>query len=348
MSGAVSESPAIIVLLAVAAVSLGAWPAAAAEPSAPASAPAAAGRAASPAKDTGSDLADQQQYAIPTHLDRIGRIIAPVMINGRGPFRFMLDTGATRTVLAESALAKLDRVEDPDGRVPISGIAGSELAPTVHVDSLEIGDLHFHDLDLPVLSGPVLYGIDGILGMDGFDGMKVSADFEKDRVTVSRSTAQPPGGLYPIIQVEFVSYRLLMINAHVGRVPVKAVIDTGGTRTIGNPALLAALIKGRQDSVAFKTDVVDATQMWKQGMMGEVPGVQLGNATISNLDVTFGDFQIFKTWGLEGEPALLIGMDVLGTLQNLTIDYRRKEVVLQAPWMMRAPTEQHWHSLTYW
>lgn len=288
------------------------------------------------------------QYAVSTRLDRIGRIIAPVMINGRGPFRFMLDTGATRTVLAESTLAKLDRTADPHACVSISGVTGSELAAAVHIDTLDAGDLHFRDLSLPVLTGPVLDGIDGILGMDGFDGLRLSADFIKDRITISRSRAERPGLRFSTVHVEFVSGRLLMIDVQVGRVPVKAIIDTGGPRTIGNEALLAALIKGRQHiAQSLQTSVVDATQVSRPGMMGRVPVLRLGSATIENLDVTFGDFAIFSKWGLENEPALLIGMDVLGTLADLTVDYRRKEVDLQPRPLERPVSQKQWHSLTY-
>ena len=42
--------------------------------------------------------------------------------------------------------------------------------------------------------------------------------------------------------------------------------------------------------------------------------------------MTFADFEIFKYWHLTEEPAMLIGMDVLGLLDTLIIDYRRREL----------------------
>ena len=45
--------------------------------------------------------------------------------------------------------------------------------------------------------------------------------------------------------------------------------------------------------------------------------------------VTFGNLHVFRVWGLEHEPALLIGMDLLGTVERLVIDYRRREVQLK-------------------
>jgi hypothetical protein len=267
------------------------------------------------------------QYAIPTLRDRVGRIVVAVTINGGGPFRFMLDTGSNRTVLAQSVLAKLGLTANPGASISVVGVAGSQLAASVHIDSLDAGAMHFRDVDLAVLSGPVLYGLDGILGMEGFDRLKVSADFVRNLVSISNSRDQPAAARYAAIPVQFLSDRLLMIDARVGRVRIKAIIDTGSQRSLANGALFSALSGSRRDAPPTSpASVIDATQSLQSGLTARVPPIQLGETNIQNLDVTFGDFQIFKTWGLDNEPALLIGRDALGTLEDLDIDYQRKEV----------------------
>src|SRR5579863_4022776 len=72
-------------------------------PPGPVSTPMAA-LATTAALNAASAVADEPVplYAIPTLHDQVGRIVAAVTINGRGPFRFMLDTGCNRTVLAQS------------------------------------------------------------------------------------------------------------------------------------------------------------------------------------------------------------------------------------------------------
>jgi hypothetical protein len=47
---------------------------------------------------------------------------------------------------------------------------------------------------------------------------------------------------------------------------------------------------------------------------------------INNLAVIFGDFFIFKLWDFEHTPALVIGMDMIGTLNTFGVDYLRSEV----------------------
>ncbi len=52
-------------------------------------------------EDLGGALADPEPlFAAPTRLDRIGRVMTHVMVNGKGPFRFVIDTGASRSTLA--------------------------------------------------------------------------------------------------------------------------------------------------------------------------------------------------------------------------------------------------------
>ncbi|MEA3176106.1 MAG: gag-polyprotein putative aspartyl protease, partial [Gammaproteobacteria bacterium] len=43
--------------------------------------------------------AREPRYVSPTRRDEIGRIWAPVVINGRGPFRLVLDTGASHSAI---------------------------------------------------------------------------------------------------------------------------------------------------------------------------------------------------------------------------------------------------------
>jgi hypothetical protein len=276
-----------------------------------------------------ADLPVEAPYSVATQRDLVGRIIVRVMINGRGPFRFMVDTGANRTVLAQSLLKRLDLPLDQDTLIAVAGVSGSSMAASAHVDRLDAGALHFLDVQLPVLAGPVFDGIDGILGMDGFDGKRVSADFIRNSFTIVDSHWRAPF-MFSVLRVQFLSSRLLMIDGHVGRVATKAIIDTGGTHTLGNPALLRALSRREGDAVhRLQTGVIDVNEVSQLGTIGPVPAVRLGTTTINDLDVAFGDFSVFHTWGLDDQPALLIGMDVLGTLAELNIDYQRRELQLR-------------------
>jgi hypothetical protein len=122
---------------------------------------------------------------------------------------------------------------------------------------------------------------------------------------------------------------LVVVDALVGNVRCKAVIDTGGQVTIANLALKEALVhagagqRGRVDSI------IGATKDIEKGELMETPAIGLGAISIHDPGVTFGDLYIFKQWRLTAEPAILIGMDTLGLLDTLIIDYRRHELQLR-------------------
>jgi hypothetical protein len=42
--------------------------------------------------------------------------------------------------------------------------------------------------------------------------------------------------------------------------------------------------------------------------------------------VTFADLYIFRQWKFVSEPAILIGMDALGVLDTLVIDYHQHDL----------------------
>ena len=59
------------------------------------------------------------------------------------------------------------------------------------------------------------------------------------------------------------------------------------------------------------------------------PSIEFGPIHIHTERMTFADMRIFEYWKMTKEPALLIGMDALGLLDTLIIDYRRNELQLR-------------------
>lgn len=60
-----------------------------------------------------------------------------------------------------------------------------------------------------------------------------------------------------------------------------------------------------------------------------MPAIEMGGVQIVSPGVTFANVSIFKEWNLTRDPAILIGMDALGMLDTLIIDYHRHELHLR-------------------
>jgi hypothetical protein len=122
---------------------------------------------------------------------------------------------------------------------------------------------------------------------------------------------------------------LIVVNALVGDVKTKAIIDTGGQTTIANLALRNALAQRNLSSKGMPDQIVGATLAVQDGTLIPMPAINFGSIQILTSSATFADMAIFKDWKLTSEPAVVIGMDALGTLDTLVIDYRRHELQMR-------------------
>jgi predicted aspartyl protease len=280
------------------------------------------------ADDLSGALADPEPlFAAPTRMDRIGRVMTNVMVNGKGPFRFVIDTGANRSTLAPHLAKALDLHGTPGRNVMLNGVTGALEVPTVRVDTLEIGALKFTAQELPVIFTSIMGNADGILGVAGFHDQRIDVDFKRDRVSVLESTGRRPHYSMVTARAHRNDNGLMIVDVRIGRrIKAKAVIDTGAERTLGNLALQNAMNKNKRKRDIISAVVHGATPDIADGGLQEIKQASIGDMNLSNLEVIFGDFHVFKLWGLHEQPALLVGMDMLGVLERLVIDYRRNEV----------------------
>jgi hypothetical protein len=155
-------------------------------------------------------------------------------------------------------------------------------------------------------------------------------DFRANRIEITKSTrSRAPTG-FLVVPLRFRHGRLLTVDVQVGSVKAKAVIDTGAERTLGNERLRTALAmrnKGRDGARNTAVEGISATKQPGKAVM--TPTIRMAGTDISDVEVVFGDFYVFELWELNAEPALLIGMDVLGVLEKVNVDYRRKELHLR-------------------
>src|SRR5580692_47218 len=165
--------------------------------------------------------APEPRYVSPTRRDQIGRIWAPVMINGRGPFRLVLDTGASHSAITALVALALGIPTDRSPPVILRGVTGFATVPTIRVDTLSVGDVAVDQTILPIVPD-ALGGAEGVLGSEGLLGKRIFIDFRHDRINIaySKNERSAPG----FISVPFHSLRgtLVVVDAFVGQVRCKA------------------------------------------------------------------------------------------------------------------------------
>ncbi|HEY8538146.1 MAG TPA: retropepsin-like aspartic protease, partial [Steroidobacteraceae bacterium] len=186
--------------------------------------------------------APEPRYVAPTLRDRIGRIWAPVYIDGKGPFRLVLDTGANRSVVTYKTAERLGKVIQESSTVQLHGVTGKARVPTIQVESLEVGDLWLDERQIPVVHD-VFGGAEGALGTEGLADKRIFIDFKNDFISILRSKREPPPPGFRRIPVKLRHGRLLMFEIMLGGVRTLAMLDTGAQTTIGNNSLREALAR---------------------------------------------------------------------------------------------------------
>jgi predicted aspartyl protease len=267
--------------------------------------------------------------ALPTTRDHIGRVVVQATVNGRGPFRFIVDTGATHSTITPDLVRALGLRPVEASTVVLNGITGTAQVSAVMLDTLQAGDLTIDGLLVPVVWAPIMAGADGIFGAAGLTEKSLSVDFQRNRVEIS-------GGVQAAVRAEAlrihatrVTHGLMVLAVQVGSVHAAAVIDTGSERTLGNLALRDALnARRRPGTVAEVTSVYGATAQVEPGEIQRAPTILIDTLRINDVQVVYGDFHIFKVWEMQDKPAMIIGMDVLGTVGSLGIDFKNQYVYL--------------------
>jgi predicted aspartyl protease len=298
--------------------------------------PPSSARGAEPAADAAGQAtldeivvaAPEPKYVAPTRRDRIGRVWAPVYINERGPFRLVLDTGASASAITQPIADVLGLVPDPQRKVRMFGVTGRADVAAVRAESLRVGDLEMESVLLPIVAD-AFGGAEGVLGNHGLRDKRITIDFRADRITIVRSKRERAGPGMITIPVKITERGLLVIPASVGGIQTLAIVDTGGQTTIGNAALRRELERLQRARDHRPDEVIGATLDVQAATLISTPPINLGGASVRNGRIVFGDMYIFDHWRMDRTPAMLIGMDVLGLLDVLVIDYRRRELQLR-------------------
>jgi hypothetical protein len=277
-------------------------------------------------------------FASSTTLDRIGRIMAPVMVNGQGPFRFVIDTGASHSTLAPKLAARLQLQPQPGDTAVLNGVTGAAEVPFVRVASIEAGALALQNQMMPIIWSSIMSNADGILGVASLTEERIEVDFRHNHIAIGRNRYPDIEGTPLRIRARRVAGGMLLIDGKVGTRRTLIVFDTGAERSLGNRALHSSLERQRwRPDDPNTTTVHGATEQTAEGERFLTPPIVLGELTVTDTEVTFGDFHVFDVWKINDRPAMILGMDVIGVLDALVIDYRRREITVFSKQAKRGP-----------
>jgi hypothetical protein len=254
------------------------------------------------------------------------RLTVQVLVNGRGPYNFVVDSGADTSVVGLRIARDLQL---PLGTPAIlNSMTARNIVDRVKVDELTLGPSTIRNLQLPALRETDLGG-DGMIGIDALVEQRLMMDFEKRLIKVedARRPEKPrPGDIVVIARRQ--RGQLILTHVRAAGLPLDAVIDTGTEITIGNLALRDRLLrKNREKFVTIPVTGVTGAKVDLQ--VAKIGELQLGPVILRDVPMAFADVPPFKMFGLADEPALLLGTDILETFRRVSLDFRARKVRFQ-------------------
>ena len=254
------------------------------------------------------------------------RMTVPVLIDGKGPFRFIVDSGATRTVISRRLASELGL--SSAGTVPLHSVGGESDVPAVNIASLYVGALPAKEIVAPVLDEADLGG-EGILGIDTLAHKKVVIDLVRHSMAVEPAdkTIRPAAANEIVVTARSRFGQLVLADADVAGQRVYAIVDTGSMVTIGNFTLRDKLVSHRR-AVPQPVTITDVTGRKIVASYAPISDLRLGAAHMSHVLIAFDDAHVFDRFGLAGKPAMLLGMDLMQAFTRVSIDFARRRVRL--------------------
>jgi predicted aspartyl protease len=259
--------------------------------------------------------------------ERYRRMTVPVTIDGEGPFRFMLDTGAQATVVSRDLaerLALFDR-----SQATLVGLASARQVETTPIEGVTLGSRMFYIRNAPVVETAHIGGADGILGLDSLQDQRVLLDFVNRQVAVA--DAEDLGGNRGYEIVVRARQRLgplIITHARLDGIRVAVVVDSGAQGSIGNLELLRRFRHSRNIG---RTELTDINGVKMTGAVKLGAELQIDRARLHNIPIMFAESPTFAALGLDDEPALILGMEQLKLFRRVAIDFKTRRVLFDLP-----------------
>ncbi len=266
---------------------------------------------------------------VSTRSDLAMRMTVPVTINGRGPYHFVVDTGADRTVVSRELAASL-KLKTGQGAT-LHSMSGVAQVATVTVPSLTIAGQTTTDINAPALEGAYL-GANGLLGIDTLKKRRIVMDFAKRTLSVLASNEREQYDPDTIVVTARSRFgQLVLVDADVDGTSITVIIDSGAESTIGNSALRKLLAKRNRKLEFFKTELIDVTGGRMPAQVASAGRLRIAGLTLNNVVIAFADAHPFKRFGLEERPAMLLGMDTLRAFRRVSVDFKERKVRFLPP-----------------
>lgn len=246
----------------------------------------------------------------------------------KGPYEFIIDTAAQRTILSTELAQSLEL--EIEKSLTITTLSGTSSIDTVYVPKLTFGERESLSIIAPTFRKNWL-GADGILGLDSLQDQQVLFDFKAEEIFIrsDQKRLSRNNSREIIVRARRRDGQLIFTDATIGGIKVSVIIDTGSEVSIGNRTLQKRL-RLKEGQLA-KTELTDVKGEKIAATIGLIKDFRLARARFSTVPIAFADIATFKVLKLDKRPALFLGMDALRKFDRIAIDFADKRIYFLLP-----------------
>ncbi len=256
-------------------------------------------------------------------------LLVDVMINGRGPYRMVLDTGGSITLSLDAEVAEELELKSL-ASASIRGATGKEPSGQVLVESLRIGEIECRRVltrTFPVRER-VAYVADGIIGTGIFAQSRMTLDLRNMRMSLTKSASVAAKGVETPFRL--IGDAKIYVDVKLSGKPATALIDSGADAIAISPTRLRELHPEREftsiSAGAMAVGQGDGLQITlTDGISFELAGRAFDRSGAVGLDVI--DTQLGPILGVHTD--LLLGMPALRECASWTVDFPRRTMWLE-------------------
>lgn len=269
---------------------------------------------------------------VSTGLDRSLRMTVPVMINGQGPFDFVVDTGADRTVISEELAKQLGLPQS--GTATLHAMGGSAKVRLVRIGTVQVSTNTARHVQAAALPRRNI-GADGLLGIDSLKNQRIVMDFQSHTFRVEPAAAPeetvPDDAEQIIVTARTRLGQLVMVDADANGQKIWVVVDTGAQNSIANTRLRALLVKRAPDTEIRSINMVDVLGRSTLAEYTIVRKLRIGGISMGNAAIAFADAHPFRLFGLLRKPSMLLGVEGLRSFRRVSVDFATRKVKFLLP-----------------
>ena len=262
-----------------------------------------------------------------------GIVSTPVKINDQQTFEFIVDTGASQTVISGRLIDTLALTAFPGASEALMGATGAGRTEVYALSSVEIdGKRKGLIRAIGQRAFPPLGTAQGIIGADFLADHVVDFDFPRNELRLLEASEIPSTRGWRILPITFNRRAFPVLQGLIGGVPVTIILDTGAQLTIVNSAAASKLSQagdlGGAALPGHRPQARGATGHAVSLQMRNFADFSVGDFKLDPQRIAVADLPVFNTLGLDETPAMILGIDKLRGLRMI-VDYPRSRLLIK-------------------